>query len=264
MKRIVIWPDWQVPLHDEHVIKTVARFVWDYQPDSMGHVGDATDSTEISRWTRGLRGEFTGGLEGGFEKTRELLAYIRRGYDGPFHLVRSNHDDRLERAIESRLPGIAGLTVKGHLLNIQNALDLDGHGVTWHSKPFEIAPDVLLMHGDEGGLSQIPGNTALQLAVGTKGMRKSVVCGHTHRAGISWMNGMHDESIFGMEVGHMMAVASADYLGPSKANNWGNAFGILRVFEGNKKKVRVYPELVPIQPDGSFIVEGQRYGGGKA
>ncbi|GLY55366.1 hypothetical protein [Lentzea sp. NBRC 102530] len=263
MKRIVIFPDWQVPLHDEHVIKTVARFVWDYQPDALGHVGDATDSTEIGRWTRGLRGEFTGGLEGGFAKTRELFSYIRRGFDGPFHLMRSNHEDRLENAIESRLPGLAGITVGGKLLNIQNALQLDDLGITWHEQPYEIAPGVMLQHGDEGGLSQIPGNTALQLAVGVKGQRKSVVCGHTHRAGLAYLNGMGDDSIFGMEVGHMMDIRGAEYLGKARANNWGTAFGILRVHEGNKKKVRVYPELVPVELDGSFVVEGQRYGGGK-
>lgn len=244
----VIFPDWQVPLHDEKLVKAVSQFIWATQPTQVAHVGDATDSTQISRWTRGLRGEFNGGLEGGFAKTRELFEYVRSGYEGPIHLVRSNHDDRLEAYIERQAPGLAGITISGRLLSIQNALQLDELEVTWHDRPYELAPGVLLMHGDEGGMSTIPGNTALGLAIRS---RKSVICGHTHRAGLAWSNGL-----FGMEVGHMMAIGSAGYLGPARLNNWGNAFGILRVVRGNKKKAKVYPQLVPIREDGSFVVDG--------
>lgn len=247
----VIYPDWQVPLHDLPLIRKVTEFIWKFQPDQVAHVGDATDSTQISRWTRGLRGEFNGGLEGGFAQTRDIFSYLREGYEGPVHLSRSNHDDRLEAYIERQAPGLAGITVSGHILNIQNALQLDRLGVTWHDKPYELVPGVLLMHGDEGGTSTIPGNTALGLAIRS---RKSVICGHTHRAGLVWSNGL-----FGMEVGHMMNVGGAAYLGPARLNNWGNAFGIVRVDRGNKKKAKVYPQLVPIQADGSFVVDGTRY-----
>lgn len=259
LETIVVLPDWQVPLHNESLIKGVANFIQDFQPDQLAHVGDATDSTQIGRWVRGLRGEFNGGLEGGLRRTRTLFGYIRSGYRGPWHLVRSNHDDRLESAIESRLPGVAGITIKGNLLTIQNALCLDDFGITWHPKPYELAPGVLLMHGDEGGMSQIPGNTALGLA---QRAGKSVVCGHTHRAGLTWSGvGTPDDrnSLFGLEVGHMMDVAGAGYLGPARLNNWGSAFGILTIDRGNKKKAKVYPQLIPILPDGSFVVDGVKY-----
>lgn len=251
IETIVCLPDWQVPFHDKKLIKAVAHYVWETNPTAVAHVGDATDSTQISRWTRGLRGEFNGGLEGGFEQTRALFAYYRSGYDGPIHLSRSNHDDRLELYIERQAPGLAGITVGGRLLSIQNALQLDELGVTWHDRPFQIAPGVLLMHGDEGGISTIPGNTALGLAIWAK---QAVVCGHTHRAGLAWSNGL-----FGMEVGHMMNIGGASYLGPARKNNWGNAFGILRVHRGNKKKAKVYPQLIPIREDGSFVVDGVLY-----
>lgn len=251
LEKIVILPDFQVPLHDERTIRSVIRFIEEWRPGIVGHVGDFTDSTQISRWVRGLRGEFNGGLEGGFERSRLLLELIREAFDGPIHLSRSNHDTRLESAIEQRLPGIAGITIGGQLLSIQNALQLDKFGVTWHDKPFQIAPGVLMMHGDEGGTSQIPGNTALGLATR---QRKSVICGHVHRAGLGYSYGL-----FGLEVGHMMNVADATYLGPARINNWQQAFGILRVYRGNKRKAIVYPELVAIQEDGSFVVEGVRY-----
>lgn len=256
---IIILPDWQVPLHDEAKIKAVAQFVWDFQPVALAHVGDTTDSTQLGKWSRGLRKEFDGGLEGGFAKTRELFEYIRYGYDGPFHLAASNHDDRLEIAIEQRLPGIADLTVRGHKLNIQNALRLDDYGITWHSRPYNIAPGWLLMHGDEGSTSSIPGNTALGLA---RSSWHSVVCGHTHRAGLAWTTvgvGEQRHAVAGMEVGHMMRLSGAEYLGRARLANWGNAFGILWLHKRNKKRTEVHPQLVPVHPDGSFMVNGERY-----
>lgn len=262
METIVILPDWQVPLHNEKLIRAVAQFVWEFQPDRLAHVGDMTDSTQLGRWVRGMRGEFDGGLEGGLAKTRELMAYYRDGYEGPWDLVRSNHDERLELAIEQRLPGLAGMTIGGKVINIENALQLDSFGVTWHEAPTSIAPGWLLMHGDEGGNSSIPGNTALGLA---RAAGVNVVCGHTHRAGMAWSTqgfGTLRRDVVGLEVGHMMAVDRAGYLGRARLNNWGSAFAILRVFRpGYKKRVQVYPELVPVQPDGSFIVDGVRFSG---
>lgn len=251
---IVILPDWQCPLDDTDKIKKVADFIGEFQPSALGSVGDLTDSTQISRWTKGLRGEFDGGLEAGFQKTRDLIEYHRKKYDGPWHVMRSNHEDRLSNAIEQRLPGVAGITVDGKLLNIQNALQFDRFNITWHEKPFEIAPDWMLAHGDEGQMSQVPGMTALKLA---NEMHRSVIAGHSHRASLIWtskgVNGQR-KTFAAMEVGHMMKIDDAEYLGPARLNNWGNAFGILWI-DGEE----VFPQLVPINPDGHFMVNGERY-----
>lgn len=251
---IVILPDFQIPLHNEQLIRKVADFVGEFQPLRLGHVGDLTDSTQIGRWAQGLRAEFDGGLETGFQKTREILKYFRDRYAGPFDIVRSNHDERLELAIERRLPGIAGLTINGHKLNIQNALQLDSFNIEWHESPFEIAPDWIMAHGDEGRVSQVPGMTALNLA---NEIHKNVVSGHTHRSALVWTSkGLSgDRKVFaGMEVGHMMDIPAAEYLGRARLNNWGTAFGILWINDNE-----VFPELVPINPDGHFMVNGERY-----
>ncbi len=255
---VVILPDWQVPLHDERKIKRVADFIGEFNPVRLGHVGDMTDSTQIGRWARGLREEFNGGLEGGFATTRKLLEYHRERYDGPWDLVRSNHDERLEKAIEQRLPGVAGLTIMGHTLNIQNALQLDKFGIEWHESPFEIAPGWVMAHGDEGYTSRVPGGTALALATE---FQKNVVSGHSHRAGLAWSSKGYNSkrhAFAGMEVGHAMRIEGAEYLGRARVNNWGTAFGILWLHSvGNR--VEVHPQLVPIQPNGAFMVNGMRW-----
>lgn len=257
-ERIVILPDTQFPLHDRILTKKLAEFIHDYQPDTLAHVGDLTDSTQLGRWSRGLRGQFDGGLEGGFQQTRDWLGTIRSKYNGPFHISRANHDDRLENAIERHLPEIAGLTIKGEPISIENALDFDGFGIQYHRSYFELAPGWLLTHGDWGSLSGIPGNTALLQA---RELGKSVVCGHTHRAGLvaGPLTSAHQAvEVMGMEVGHAMNRELATYLKGGR-NNWHNAFGILRVERRPKKKPQVFPEIVMINPDYSFSVEGEVY-----
>lgn len=259
MDNIVILPDTQFPLHDKTLTRKLAEFVWDYQPAALAHVGDLTDSTQLSRWTRGLRGQFDGGLEGGFSQTREWLSYIRRKYDGPFHISRANHDDRLELAIERHMPEIAGLTIGGKVISIENALDFDGFGIDYHHTYYELAPNWLLTHGDWGSLSNMPGQTALLAA---REIGKSVVCGHTHRAGLvaGPLTSDHQTiAVQGMEVGHAMNRKLATYLKGGR-NNWRQAFGILHVHRPpNKKRIQVYPELVFVDWDYSFVVEGERY-----
>lgn len=264
MESIVVLPDFQFPLHDKRLTTKLAEFIWDYQPSAVAHVGDITDSTQLGRWVRGLRGQFDNGLEGGMAQTRDWFAYLRSGYDGPFHLSRANHDDRLELAIERHLPELAGFTMTGRdgirvPISIENALDLDGYGIDYHRTYYELAPGWLLAHGDWGTLSSIPGNTALLEA---RQVGKSIVCGHTHRLGLvagPLTSDAGSIEVSGMEVGHAMNRELALYLKGGKSN-WHQGFGILHVHRpGNKKRIQVYPELVPVAWDYSFVVEGQRF-----
>ncbi len=59
---------------------------------------------------------------------------------------------------------------------------------------------------------------------------------------------------FGLEVGNLMSFSSAKYL-KGGSGNWQQGFGILYV-----KNKKVAPVFVPIEKDGSFIVEGKTYG----
>ena len=117
---------------------------------------------------------------------------------------------------------------------------------------FEFAPKWLLAHGDEGGLSSEPGKTALNLA---KRAGKSVLCGHTHRAGIqpftTAYGGKFVQTIYGMEVGCLMELKQAAYL-KSGGANWQLAFGIFHV-DG----AHVSPHIVYMRRDGSFVWENR-------
>ena len=97
-----------------------------------------------------------------------------------------------------------------------------------------------MAHGDEGRSVQVPGSTAMSLA---KKLGKSVVCGHTHKLGLqhetTGLNG-NTNTLFGLEVGHLMDIKQASYLNTGIAN-WQQGFGIL--VEKNRK---VTPYTVPI------------------
>jgi len=109
------------------------------------------------------------------------------------------------------------------------------------------------MAGDEGRTNRTAGGTALTLA---KQIGSSVVCGHTHKAGIqhehTGYNGSIRNRLYGVEVGHLMDIKQAAYLGSTGAN-WQQAFVILYARRGN-----VTPVVVPINGR-SFTVEGKVY-----
>jgi len=241
MKKIVCISDLQSPWHDSAATDTIAKFIKAYKPDSVVSVGDEIDLPQISRWEEGREGEWKRDLGKHRDITVKLLEQLQIK-----HISRSNHSDRLYNKIVSRAPGLLGLPE----LTIEKFLKLDSLGITYHHQPYELAPNWILVHGDEGNVQPTAGSTALGLA---KRAGVSVVCGHTHRMGLThWTQSWAGKSktVWGLEVGHLMNLKHAKYI---KAGlfTWQQGFAILSV-EGNT----VIPQLVPIV-NKSFIVDGK-------
>jgi len=241
MKSIVVISDLQSPFHDVAATKTIVKFIKHYRPSSVVSVGDEIDLPQISRWEEGGEGEWQRDLGRHRDITVDLLAELQVD-----HIVRSNHSDRLYNKIKSKAPGFLGLPE----LEIEKFLKLDSLGITYHHEHYELAPNWLLMHGDEGNVQPTAGATALGLA---KRSGMSVVCGHTHRMGLThhtqgWAG--KTKTIWGMEVGNLMDYKFARYI---KAGlfTWNKGFGLLHV-DGTT----VMPQLVPIV-NNSFTVDGK-------
>jgi hypothetical protein len=166
------------------------------------------------------------------------------------HLSRSNHSARLYNSLSKRLPGLIGLPE----LTIERFLRLDELGIKYHSKPYQFHEDWVMVHGDEQSIKPHGGLTALEAA---KRHGKSVVCGHTHRQGISSFTtasgGVLTGILTGFEVGHLMDETLAYYT--KGTMNWQKGFGIIYI-----DRKRVQPVAIPVERDGSFIVEGKRFG----
>lgn len=244
IKRIVVISDLQVPFHDTKAIRNVSKFITKYKPDDVLCVGDELDFQTISRWSSG-RDEWSGTIGRDRNTCQEVLYDLR-----VTHIVRSNHTDRLYKSLASRLPGLIGLPE----LEYENFMGFRELGIKFHRKPYEITKDWIMVHGDEQSTKPHGGLTALEAA---KRHGKSVVCGHTHRQGISSFttaSGGHLTGILtGFEVGHLMDTTQAYYT--RGTFNWQQGFGILYV-----DRKGVTPVTIPIDKSGSFVVEGKRYG----
>jgi len=241
MKTIVGISDLQVPYHHKRAVSALTKFIKAWKPDEVVCVGDEIDMPMISQWTKGTRYEYAGKLHKHRDQTMRILEALRVN-----HVMRSNHSDRLEKYVRTYAPGLADEPE----LQLERYMRYADLGITFHRQMFEFAPGWLLAHGDEGGLSQEPGKTALALA---KRTGKSVLCGHTHRAGIQphteAYGGKLTRTIYGLEAGCLMELAQASYL-KSGGANWQLAFSIFYVDGKN-----VSPNLVYLRPDGSFAWE---------
>ena len=252
IKTVVVIPDMQIPYHDLTAINNLIEFVSDFDPDHLVNVGDDVDSPETARWNKGYATEYAGTLQEGFDQARMIHAAFRDAIgDKPYFVSRSNHGDRTAAYIKRYAPALSGL----RSLDLAALVGYKELGIHYKTEPFLVAPDWVCAHGDEGSLSPIAGRTAGLLAAK---WGVSVVCGHSHRAGIQptsyGFGGVVHRTVYGMEVGHMMSMKAAHYL-KGGHGNWQQAFGILYVHG-----VRVTPVLIPIHSDGSFVVEGVQYG----
>ncbi|ASR77157.1 metallo-phosphoesterase [Mycobacterium phage MyraDee] len=249
-KRIVIISDTQIPYDDRKALKAVVRFIGDYQPDELIHIGDLMDFPQPSRWNKGTKGEFEGSI---FEDAKQakvrFLEPIREVYDGPFGVHEGNHDLRPREYLAKEAPALA----QSGAFNIETLLDFDGFGIELLPEFYKVAPGWITTHGHRGqiSLSRIAGNTALNAA---KKFGVSVVMGHTHRMGVgshtSGYGGDANKILTGMEVGNLMNMRLAQYL-KGGTGNWQQGFGLLTV-DGQHVKA----EPVPINR-GRFSVDGE-------
>jgi hypothetical protein len=251
-KTIVVVPDMQIPYHDKTAVARMIQFVADFEPDALVNVGDDTDALETATWSKASATEYSDGLQEAFDQTRTIHTMFREAMgDGPYHISRSNHGDRTGRYIKRYAPALGSL----RCLDLPELLGYKELGMIYHREPFQLAPGWVCAHGDEGSTSPIAGRTAGRLA---EKWGTSVVCGHTHRAGLSptsyGYSGVITRTVYGLEVGHLMDVSRASYL-PGGHGNWQQAFGILYC-----TTLTTTPVLVPIHPGGQFIVEGVGYG----
>lgn len=254
-RTIVIMPDVQAPLHDQILVDKFVDFLYDFEPNELAQVGDFTDSTEISRWVRGKKPEYAGDLRGGFLAGRKIAESIREVFDGRWRIVRSNHDDRLELYIQSCAAGLASFG--DYELSFEALMKFADYDVEFvRDGLVELTEDWVMAHGDEGSLSPQAGKTAFGLAKNKFGV--NVVCGHTHRAGITTesygYNGSIKRTLTGLEVGHFMDIPQAQYLDKKGGTaNWQQAFGILETVNG-----KTFPHMVPVI-NGNFSFEGMMY-----
>ena len=245
IQRTVVVSDLLVPYHDEIAVKNLGAFIRAWKPHKVVTIGDEIDLPQISRWTEGTPGWY----EQTLGEDRDLA--VQTLYELQVtDMIRSNHTDRLYNVIMKKIPAFLSLPE----MKFERFMQLDELGITFHKKPMAIAPNWIAIHGDEQGINPNAGLTALGAA---RRHGKSVICGHTHRAGRSAFTessgGVLGRVIHGVEVGNLMNFKQAGFT--KGTANWQQAFAIM---ETDGKRVNV--QLIYIEKDGTFIVNGKGYG----
>ena len=251
LQNYLIIPDLQIPHHDRKFADRLVQVAADLQPTGVIFIGDNVDCTAPAVWNKGTAEEFAGTLQEEFDQWLSLSTRLRNVYDGFVGVHMGNHEKRITRYLKDKAPAFSSL----RSLKLGSLLSLDQLGFKELPSHYDIAPGWVTHHGDYASLSDIAGRSASNYS--TK-VGKSVIMGHTHRAGIipesRGYNGRWRWH-YGMEVGHGMDPKKAGYT--NGVANWQKAFGVLDVWDSGKY---INPSLTFARPDGTFVFGGKLYG----
>jgi hypothetical protein len=238
-------PDLQCPYEDSVFVRNMSLFIKAFRPDTVVTIGDEIDLPQISRWHEGTTGWYEQTLAADRDHTVDVLWSLTE-YAKEAVVIRSNHTDRLYNVIMKKIPAFLALPE----LRFERFMRLDELGITYHKKPYAFAKGWVAVHGDEQAINPNAGLTALGAA---RRHGLSVVCGHTHRAGVSAFTeasgGKIGRIIRGVEGGHLMDPRLAGYT--KGTMNWQQAFIIVEDTQVT---------LINLEKDGTFVVHGRRYG----
>lgn len=253
-KNYVIIPDLQIPYHDKRFANAISNYIADLNPSGVVFIGDNVDCTAPATWSKGTAEEFAGTLQNEFDVWYKYGEQLRSGYDGWVGVHFGNHEKRIRSYLKNKAPAFSSL----RSLKLENLMSLDSLGFKGLPDHYDIAPGWITHHGDFASLSDIAGRTASNYS---SKIGKSVIIGHTHRAGIipeSFGYNGRWRWRYGVEVGHAMDTKKAGYT--NGVANWQKALGVLDVYDDGRF---IQPRLVYANHSGVFVENGVVYDGDK-
>lgn len=235
--------DLQAPFQDDLTLMALERFLKEFQPRKLIHVGDGIDMYAISAYNRDPERRFK--LQ---EEIDESTAIWKRWRDllpsAEFHYHFGNHEDRLRRYLWSQAPELESLDV----LDLPKLLHCKEFGI----KTYEygqgqyLSSQFFIEHGDR--VRQHSGYTAKAM-MDRRGM--SGISGHTHRLGTFYRRDRGGTYVW-LENG-CLARLDPEY---DAFPNWQQGFTIGWFKKSGR---RFHVEQIPIT-DHAFVYSGRRYG----
>jgi hypothetical protein len=245
MELKVIVSDLQIPYHHRKACAALCNFLADRKRDivEVFQVGDFYEFEAVSRWVKGTAREDGRTLQRELKVAEELLTNFAGAYDKLKTRIKGNHDDRLDKYLGTEAKGLAGL----ECLEFDTFTQADRFGWKTVPQPYRLAPNTTAVHGlCVRSKSGYTAHAHLDKVMG------NAIHGHTHRAGLVFRTvGGHTR--WGMEAGSLCDRGLAPF-GVGGLFDWQLAFGLLEI-DG----FDVFPRLVPVKDDGSFVVDGRRY-----
>lgn len=254
MMTTLVIPDLQIPLEDGRFVDKLLEVTEYVQPDVLAFAGDLTDSTEVGQWVKGKAGEYTGKLQEAFDRTEKIVRSFREaaGDECQMILVRSNHDERMEKYVADNAPGLQGL----RSLDFTKLTGLEHNNVSLVRGPYWIGASTVLVHGHERASSSVLGKYGLDRI---SDYEANVVYGHTHTPCLVTTavgTGHTLRTRWAMNVGHGMDRSKAGYL-TDGYSTWNQAFGLVHhdLIQGTD-----FAELVVADNmTGRFVFDGKMW-----
>ena len=252
LKNYVIVPDMQISHHDVGFVNGIINYIRDLNPAGVIFIGDNVDCTAPASWNKATAEEFAGTLQNEFDVWDDVAEQLREGYNGWVGVHFGNHEKRIRSYIKTKAPAFSSLRE----LELENLMSLKRYDFEGLPDHYDVAPGWVTHHGDYCSLSDIAGRTASNYS---SKIGKSVIIGHTHRAGLVPESYGHDGvwyPRYGMEVGHAMDTHKADYT--NGVANWQKALGVLDVYDDGEF---IQPRVIFADTQGKFVENGVVYGG---
>lgn len=253
LKTTLIVPDIQYPYHDALMLKKLISVAEYMQPDQIVLIGDAIDFPQVSRWSKGRKGEHDGTLQSHIDGfLRALVEPVRQVVPRAVMVwLEGNHDARLKDYVEGNAPAAGPLRA----LEMKSLFELDKYAVDYVRGPWRLGANTYAIHGHESGGYCASANAWDVKFTKRYGSDKNFIFGHTHQPFIIHRAFGYEGKVsprFTMNVGSIMDPVQASYV-KDGAVSWVMSFGVLR--DDGK---RVYPELVTAV-DRGFYFEGKKW-----
>jgi hypothetical protein len=245
MELKVIVSDLQIPYHHRRAVASVCNMLSDRRRDitEVFQIGDFYEFEAVSRWVKDTAREDGRTLQRELKVAEDLLTMFSQAYPAVKTRIKGNHDDRLDKYLGTSAKGLAGL----ECLEFDRFTEAERFGWKTVPQPYRLAANTTAVHGlcvrSKSGytahahLDKIAGNA---------------IHGHTHRAGLIFRT-LSGATRWAMEAGSLCDRSAAPY-GVGGLFDWQLAFGVLEI-DGSD----VFPRIVMLKDDGSFVFDGRRY-----
>lgn len=242
MKRIGVIPDTHVPYHDELAWKVCLKALAGWQPDEIVFLGDFADFYSVSSHSKDPNRKSN--LEWEIEQVNiELDKVEKLGKKVTF--VEGNHENRLERYIQSDAKALRGL------VSVPSEFRLRERG--WqhftYKQYYKHPKAKIVFTHDLGSAAE---KAHIEAA---RQFKTNTIIGHTHKAHIGYLGEVEGEGYFGMQAGWLGDNAKADYLHQGKVEtSWRKGFATVTYDSDGY----VFGQFHPIVA-GRTVVDGRLY-----
>ena len=240
----VVANDFHVPFHNENGVEALFDFCEDFQPDQIFINGDFLDCFSVSDFPkRPGKPKLQAELDIGIRLLEDLN---ERCPDAEKWYLDGNHEQRLERLIANN-NGLHNL----HALKIENLLELDRLGYTYHRymDPVRVG-NLTIVHGNSASKHSAYTAKKMLLDYGFQ----NVIVGHTHRLGRYFQTGFNGRKR-AVENGGLFDKDQQDYC---PIPNWQNGFCVAYQDKNDPEFLQI--DLIEMSEDGAFIYNSEWYG----